>query len=483
MLFLGIDLGTRGARAIIVDEQGAVQVEASRDLPPEAPSAQGVFEQDPLTWRKAIIAVVGEAVAAVEPMGVAADEISALSATSTSGTLCLVDARGATVGSAMMYSDLRAAREAEEVQAAGSALAHKLGTRFNASFALCRMLWLHRHAPHQLRAARWCLSPTDLIIGWLSGSFGHTDWSNALKWGYDVVDLRWPSFIEADLGLPLSKLPCVVAPGTIVARVSAEAAEATGLSQRTLIVAGATDGVASQLASGAVAPGDWNSTLGTTLVLKGVSVGLLRDPKGRIYSHRHPDGYWLPGGASNTGADCLAQRFPAARLSQLNAEALSQSPTDLIVYPLVRRGERFPFDNPQATGFVVGETSEQALLYAAYLEGLAYTERLCYEVVQELGGEPGDEIFAMGGATHSEAGLQIRADVLGRRLRVPAVPQAAMGAAVLAARAMAYRSLSEAGRLMVNYRKTVEPREQWRHDYAERYGRFVDECRARGYLT
>jgi len=264
--------------------------------------------------------------------------------------------------------------------------------------------------------------------------------------------------------------------------VSDAVAAKTGLSSGTLVVAGCTDGNASQLASGAVSPGDWNSTLGTTLVLKGVSASLLRDPLGRIYCHRHPDGYWLPGGASSTGADCLSQRFAADRLDALNAEALNHSPTDLIVYPLVRRGERFPFLKPDATGFVLGEAPDEVALYAAHLEGLAYVERLAYDVLAELGGAVGETIYAVGGATQSRASLQIRADVLGKRLRVPEVPVGAMGAAILAARGCAFGSVTEAVRAMVRFRELVEPRPSFRGAYEERYARFLQACRERSYL-
>ena len=484
MYVLGIDVGTQGARALIVDAAGKVHAEANVAFAPTALVAgpAGAFEQRPHRWREAAMAAIRSAVQRFKEGGHKAEAIAALSVTSTSGTLCLVDAAGKPLGNAIMYSDTRASVVAEEVQAAGAELAAKLGIRFNASYGLCKLRWLQRHDPHLLARARWVLSPTDLIIGWLSGEWGQTDWTNALKWGYDVVDLRWPSFIADALHLPADKLPQVGAPGRPLGHVSQEAAAATGLSLRTLVVAGCSDGNASQLASGAASPGDWNSTLGTTLVLKGVSASLLRDPLGRIYCHRHPDGYWLPGGASSTGADCLSQRFSAERLSELNALALARSPTDLVIYPLVRRGERFPFVVPEAEGFVLGEPEDEAGYYAAHLEGLAYVERLAYEVIGELGGVVGENIYAVGGATQSLAGLQIRADVLAKSLCVPQVPLGAMGAAILAARGCAYAAVSEAARAMVRIRRVVPPREEHYEAYSARYERFLEACRQRGYL-
>lgn len=484
MYVMGVDLGTQGVRAVVVDSEGAVLCEATSAFPAAAlqATAPGWFEQDTLQWRAALEATLSEVVARLGRAGKRADAIAALAVTSTSGTLVLVDDAGAPVGPAIMYSDLRAAAEAGEVRAVSQAWADKLGTQISGSFALARLRWLQRHDPARLARARWYLSPTDLVVGWLSGEWGVSDWTNMLKSGYDVVDLRWPDFIDRDLGLPLDHLPRVVAPGSAIGRVCAAAAQRTGLSTQTRVIAGATDGTASQFASGAARPGDWNSTLGTTLVLKGVTEALLRDPLGRLYCHRHPEGYWLPGGASSTGADCLAQRFGADQLEALNASALDCCPTDLLVYPLMRVGERFPFVAPQATGFVLGEGADDATRYAAHLEGIAYVERLAYDTVVALGGEVGDTLFVAGGGSRSAAGLQVRADVLGRRLRVPEVPSGAMGAAILAARGCAWDTLGEAVTHMVRYARTVEPRPALRAAYDERYARFVAVCREKGYL-
>ncbi|MEA3406454.1 MAG: FGGY-family carbohydrate kinase [Chloroflexota bacterium] len=485
MFVLGIDIGTQGARALIASLDGEVLSEAHIDFPPSqiAPSETGRFEQDPHLWRKTALDVISAAVHGFREAGRDPQKIAALSVTSTSGTLCLVDEAGDPVGPAIMYSDTRAEEEAQEVQAAGAKLAQKLGTRFSPSFALSRLRWLQHHHPERLARARWFASPTDLVIGWLSGEWGHSDWTNMLKWGYDVADLQWPAFIEEDLDLPMNKFPAVQAPGNVVGGITPAIGAETGLSTKTVVVSGATDGTASLLASGAAAPGDWNSTLGTTLVLKGVSESLLRDPLGRIYCHRHPDGYWLPGGASSTGADCLVQRFDAERLSQLNAGARRHTPTDLLIYPLMRRGERFPFQKPEATGFILGETEDEGVYFAAHLEGLAYVERLAYEVVQDLGASVGDTVYTAGGGTQSATGLQIRADVMQKSLQVPETPAGAMGAAILAARAAGYDSVLEATKEMVHYRQTVEPRCSLAPAYEERYRRFIQACRERGYLT
>ena len=504
-VYLGLDIGTQGVRAVVCavwDDDGprsAILARAAQpfpagtvvtDLPP------GHAEQHPAGWWAAVVACLRQ-VATQTPL----DAIRALSVTSTSGTLCLLDDAGDPLVPALMYNDGRSGQEALEVQAAGSELAARLGYRFNASFALAKLLWLARHRPDVLARVRYIAHAADTITGRLSGRYDVTDYSNALKTGYDLAPVSgdrpagcWPDFIGAALGLPVDRLPQVVAPGTVIGEVTpaAAAAEMTGLRAGTLVVAGMTDGCAAQIASGAVSPGDWNSTLGTTLVLKGVTAQLIRDPQGRIYSHRHPDGYWLPGGASNVGGEILATRFPGADLVSLDAQATQLSPTDLIVYPLARRGERFPFVRADAEGFLVPfglgratRAGDPAVLYAAYLEGVAYVERLAYETLAGLGATVAGAIRVAGGAAASDVWLQIRADVLGRKLVRPAETGAAMGAAILAAAGASrarFDSLAAAARTMVRIERVVTPRSSLAASYDERYRRFCAACAERGYI-
>ncbi len=517
--FLGLDVGTQGARVVACtfgdNRHPPTLLQAAQPFPPGTIVAglpPGHVEQQPAGWWQAATACLRQVVAQVRP-----ESIRSISVTSTSGTLCLLDGCGEPLLPALMYNDARAGREAAEVQTAGAELAERLGYRFNASFALAKLLWLARHRPDLLAAARWAVHATDFLVGRLCGVYGVTDSSNALKTGYDVERGDWPAFIAADLGLPTDKLPHVLTPGTVIGAVTPDAAEQTGLPTGALVVAGMTDGCAAQIAAGAVAPGEWNSTLGTTLVLKGVTDQLIRDPLGRIYSHRHPDGYWLPGGASNVGGEILEQRFPGADLAKLDRQAAQLSPGAWVAYPLARRGERFPFVRPDAEGFLVpfvsqglqstsaaprpGEPSAPTLrlaspvddqapiaptppeLYTAYLEGVAYVEKLAYKTLQRLGANVGDVIRVAGGAARSAAWLQIRADVLQKELWQPAEPGAAMGAAILAACRTHFDGLIPAAQAMVHVKATVAPQTNRAAAYAERYERFRAECVRAGYLA
>jgi len=386
----------------------------------------------------------------------------------------LVDDEGKALRPALMYNDQRAAEQAARINDVASLFTAKLGYRFSASFGLPKILWLAEHEPKRLEAARIC-HPADFLVGRLTGRYDVSDTSNVLKTGYDLVDGRWPAFVGRDLGLPLGKLPGVLRPGEPIGHVTTAVAEAAGISPTALVCAGATDGTAAFLASGACHVGQWCSTIGTTLVLRGVSRELVRDPLGRIYCHAHPEGHWLPGAASSVGGECLAVHFKGQDLAKLDAKVADCLPNDLIIYPLARRGERFPFVDPDAEGFVKGRGRSKSRLYAAHLEAVGFVERWGLELVAELGASVEGPLFASGGAVASDIWLQLRADILDRPLRVAADAHSAKGAALLAA-SSALGSLTAAVEAMVRFERTIAPRPGLRAYLDDKYTRFRAAC-------
>lgn len=477
MLFLGLDVGTQGARVVVVDAQG--QVQASHEeplLPSSTPLPPGWSEQDPADWWRAATLSLRAVTQQVRPT-----EIRALAVTSTSGTLVPVGFNRQPLRPAIMYNDSRAVAEAQRLHRVGARLERKLGYQFQPSFSLAKILWLQRHEPHLYRQTDKFLHAADWLVGKLTGHFTHSDYSNALKTGYDLVDLEWPGWFESQLGLPAIRLPQVVPPGQPIATVSLVAAAETGLAAGTPVISGATDGTAAFLASGADGYGAWNSTLGTTLVVRGISPHLVRDPQGRIYCHRHPDGPWLPGGASNVGGECLATLFAQEEWSLLDQKALALSPTQALVYPLARQGERLPFVDPQASAFAVGSIRSREEQYTACLEGVAFVERWIFELIESLGAPLKPPLWATGGGARSQPWLQLRANVLQQPLIRPKYPEAAFGAAILAAAGAHFGRVKEAVRAMVQPYWQIEPDPTKSDLYTERYQAFREECRKRGY--
>ncbi len=473
-LVVGIDIGTGGVRVTAYDAAGRLHAEASEPLTSVRDGVR--FEQDPAAWWQGAAAGLRAVVAATTEHA----RIIALSVAATSGTICLLDAAGNPIRPALMYADRRSEPQAQQINDATTSLRARFGYNFNSSWGLPKIAWLAQHEPGALARAAHVAHAGDVVTGHLTGRYDLTDITQALKTGYDLLDERWPSVIE-ELGLPLAKFPRVVRSGEPLGTVTPAAAAETGLDAGIIVVAGMTDGCASQIASGAVEPGQWFSVLGTTLVVKGVSTDLLHDPAGRIYNHRHPAGYWLPGAASNVGGGVLST-WSRAALPELDRAAATLTPTGLACYPLAGEGERFPFVHATARTFTAGTPRSDRERYAATLEGVAYVERLGYDVLRQLGATVGPRILTTGGGTTSAVWNQIRADVLGYTLEVVAEPGAAFGAALLAASASLHPDLATATRQMVKPGALVNAQPQHQDAYERGYERFVAACQERGYI-
>jgi len=471
-MWLGFDLGTQSVRAVAVLETGHVLGQSSQPLTSRREGFR--HEQDPEDWWRTTVQV-SRAILADLP----ASPVRGLAVAGTSGTILLCDRSGNALTPALMYDDARTTGEAQQANEIGAAVWGSLGYWMQPSWALPKLLWLlreHRDVMFHARLAH----QSGFINRRFAGCEVSSDSSNALKIGYDLINERWPREVLEKLGVPDQILPSVVRPGTPIGTVCAEAAAMTGIPAGTPIIAGMTDGCAAQISAGALQVGSWSSVLGTTLVLKGVSAELIRDPAGMIYSHRSPDGNWLPGGASNTGAAVLARRFAGRDLDCLSVQAAEREPASIIAYPLVSRGERFPFVAPDAEGFVLGDASNEIDFFASLLQGVSFVERLCFDYVDMLGVPVDGNVSLTGGAARNRYWRQLRADVLGWPVHLPENAEPAFGMAVLAA--SAGRRICDVAKEMVRIREVIDPRPEGSARLRELYLQFVDELARRGWL-
>ena len=479
MLYMGIDVGTQGVRCVVTDDAGAPA--AAKSVPfrrLNVADGEGWQEQSPADWGAAAEEAIGACVAEMKRNDMDPGAIAALSIDGTSGTIVALDREHRPLTNGIMYNDPRARGQAAKVRAAMGHYEKKLGYAFGASFSLPRALWVMENLPRVYEKTALIAHQADYVAGLLCGEFAASDYSNALKTGYDLLDGGWPREIETALGLDLSRFPRIVRPGAPIARVSKDAADRLGLSENTWVVGGSTDGYASALAAGAVRAGDWASIIGTTFVLKGVTERLVIDPNGSSYSHRLPSGEWLLGGASNIGGRTLNACARGESFDALNERSEALVPTGVRCYPLPGRGERFPFVKPDCEPFYIGDITG-GRLYPAVMEGVAFAERLAFDRMLELGCPVGDVIRTTGGACRSDLWLRIRASVLNRQLKVPRIVDAAMGSALLAASSQLKGpgALAEAADRMITYDKTVDPDPALVGPYADIYARFREDVK------
>lgn len=474
--FLGIDIGTQGARVVLMDVRGEIVAQQEESFPL---SDQSREEQSPVLWWQVCLRLLGAVTNRAKEVISLADLVAA-SVTSTSGTVIPLDRTMEPIHNAIMYSDPRSAEEGKYCRSVALEF-HKDGyAGFNASSGLSKIVWFTRKFPEKAtRVARWAHA-CDYIIGKLSGVWGVTDHTNVLKTGYDLRANRWPDYLFDKLAVKREWLPEVVASGTPVGNIARDVATLLGLPSTVRVVAGMTDGCASQVASGAVRLGDWNTTIGTTLVIKGVTKNEVKDPLDRLYNHRHPEGFWMPGGAANIGADWIAKQY-GDDLGSLNEAAARLYPTKHLAYPLMREGERFPFIAPAARGFYPPGLSRSEL-FTAGLEGVAYVERYAFEMIAALSGEKVTAVYTAGGGSKSEVWLKIRSNVLGLPVFKMKHVSGAVGAAILGASRTHFSSIIGAAESMTQIEKEVRPEDVIVRQYDETYRQFIDLLKEKKYI-
>ncbi len=418
-LYVGLDLGTSGARAVAIDAAGTVVANASRAMPAPLEGEDGARSQEPAVWRKAAFGVLAE----IARSG--AGKIRALAVDGTSGTLLLCDPAGRPLGPARMYNDASAAPLAARIRA----VAPPESGAHGATSPLARLLVMQGDHP----AARHALHQADWLAGQLTGRFGLSDDNNALKLGWDPVRRVWPGWLER-LDVRLELLPEVVPPGTVLGPLVPAAAAEIGVGDSCLVVAGTTDGCASFLATGAAERGDGVTALGSTLTIKLLSEQPIFAPEYGVYSHRLGD-RWLAGGAANTGGAALLRFFTAEQIALLTPALCPETPTGLEWHPLPGRGERFPIADPELV-FEPLRPTDDATFLQGLLEGIATVEARAYALLEALGGPGLRSVRTVGGGAANPAWSRIRGARLGVPLLRPRSLEAAYGSALLAWRAV-----------------------------------------------
>ncbi|MCF0073604.1 FGGY-family carbohydrate kinase [Dyadobacter sp. CY261] len=474
--FVGIDVGTQGVRVVLLDDSGSPMGSSERVFPLTTGSRE---EQSPAMWWKSALECLQNLLVSVKG-NIDLNCVKAVSVTSTSGTVIPLDENNEPLHNALMYSDTRPAAEGKLCRETAERYRPNGYTGFNASSGLSKMVWFVNHIPEKAARIKTWIHATDFIIGKLCGDYSVTDYTNALKSGFDVGTSEWPSYLAKHLPVRKEWLQKVVPSGTPIGTLLPALSERLGLNQ-IQVIAGMTDGCASQVASGAVQPGDWNTTIGTTLVIKGVTTREVRDPEGRLYNHRHPEGYWMPGGAGNIGADWVSADF-THDLPALTIAATKLIPTGLIAYPLLQQGERFPFIAPQARGFTPERTTREAL-FTANMEGVAFIERYAYEMIESLSGEDVRSIYTAGGGSNSDVWLTIRANVLNRPIHKCAHVTGAAGAAIVAAAGLHFGTLTKAVGAMTRIEKTIQPEPALVKAYEQQYQIFIQTLTEKGFIA
>jgi len=412
-LYLGIDFGTSGARAVAIDRKGNAHAEV--DCSFSTVKAGSLTA----TWEATLFGLIGEIPAEVR------SEIGAIAIDGTSSTVLLCNSEGSPLYPPLFYNDARAVAEVEILKT----IAPPGHVVLSATSSLAKLLWLAQQPCFS--QARYLMHQADWLAYLLHGQPGISDYHNSLKLGYNPVQECYSDWLlhASCLQSIVPCLPRVLVPGTPLGPVKPKVAKDFGLAQGCQVCAGTTDSIAAFLASGATSPGEAVTSLGSTLVLKLLSRTPVEDSDRGIYSHRLGN-LWLVGGASNAGGAALNQFFNDEELEQLSIQIQADRESPLDYYPLLKPGERFPVNNPQLPPRLQPRPENLVEFLHGLLESLARIEAQGYTLLQQQGATPLTQVYSAGGGAKNPAWVQIRS----RHLQVPIVPPAHTAAAYGAAR-------------------------------------------------
>jgi sugar (pentulose or hexulose) kinase len=402
-LFLGVDFGTSGARVSLIDNAGLEHFQTGVSF------SENTWQEWQQVLRQVITAIPADLRRCIE----------AIAFCGTSGTSLLCDVSGTPLLPAIPYNDGRAIQQADRIP--------PISTAASPTSSLAKLLWLLEQP--EARVARYFLHQADWLAFQLHGNLGLSDYHNGLKLGYDVEKLVYPAWMQEASYVAL--LPEVREPGNVLGRVTSQTAASLGLPENCVVRAGTTDSIAAFFASGASSPGQAVTSLGSTLVLKLLSLVRVESSEHGIYSHRCGD-MWLAGGASNCGGIVLERIFGRERLATLTAQLEPEQSTGFDYYPLPAPGERFPVNDPTLAPRLEPRPQDDVRYLQGLLESLARIEAQGYQVLEELGATPVSEVLTAGGGAGNAAWTQIRSQALGVTALAAAHTEAAYGAARLA---------------------------------------------------
>ncbi|KFL27894.1 xylulose kinase [Devosia sp. 17-2-E-8] len=420
MTYLGIDIGTSGVKAILMDEKGKLLGEASAPLEVSRPKP-GWSEQKAEDWWTALLAAVDKLAAEHK------SEMSALRGLGLSGQMhgaTLLDKDDRVLRPAILWNDGRSFAECAEMEAAEPRLREIAGNIAMPGFTAPKLLWVRKHEPEIFARTAKVLLPKDYVRFLLTGAFVSemSDASGTL-W-LDVVKRDWSDALLKATGLDRSHMPSLVEGSAPSGDLKAELIKRWGIAGPVVVAGGGGDNAASACGIGAIRPGEGFVSLGTSGVLFVSNDRFRPNTAGAVHAFCHaiPD-TWHQMGVILSATDSLnwLSRVTGQDAAKLASEAETQfaGPGEEIFLPYLS-GERTPHNNANARGSFVGlsHLSDPARLAQAVMEGVTFAFRDCQRVLGDAGTQI-DHLLAVGGGSKSNLWLRMLATNLNMPIALP----------------------------------------------------------------
>ena len=451
-LFLGIDIGTSGTRAILIDQKGKLRGVGTASHTCQSPHPLW-SEQSPAEWWTAVKQAVP---AAVKAAGAKAGEIAGIGLSGQMHGLVLLNKTHEVLRPAILWNDQRTGAECEEITSRAGGRKKLLELVSNPAltgFTAPKILWVRQNEPKIFEQAAKALLPKDYIRFCLTGEFATevSDASGTLL--LDINKRQWSKSLLSKLEIDSSLLPEVFESTVVSGKLSAAAAEAFGgaLKAGTPVVGGGGDCAAGAVGAGIVKSGICSVSIGTSGVVFVHADQPKTDPEGRAHTFCHA----VPGKWHNMGVTLCAggslQWFknalghPESAIAALTGgdaydilvqEALNApAGSEGLCFLPYLTGERTPHADPYATGAFVGLTprTTKGHMTRSVIEGVCYSLCDCLQIFRGMK-VPVDEIRVTGGGAKNSFWNQTLADVFGQSTcSLAASEGAAYGVALLAA--------------------------------------------------
>jgi len=464
-MWLGIDIGTGGSRALLVDERGAVRAGVTavhEDMRMERPLWA---EQRPENWWDACVDAVRGVLAEA---GVRGEDVKGIGLSGQMHGLVILDAADQVIRPSLIWCDQRSQPQVDAVNAkvGRERVLECIANPVLTGFTLPKLLWVRDHEPQNFERVRKMLLPKDYIRFRLTGEYASEVSDASGTAVFDVVKRRWSYEIMEELGLDRSILPECRESSDVTGKISQRAAELTGLRAGTPVVGGGGDQAASAVGNGIVESGIVSCTLGTSGVVFAHMEKVAYDPAGRVHTFCHAvrDKWHVMGVTQGAGLSLQWLRnqiAPGASYDALTAEAAQTSVLSQGLFWLpYLMGERTPHLDATARGGWIGLTAKhtRADLIRSVIEGVSYSQRDCLDIIEELGVEV-KSVRASGGGAKSAIWRGLLASILHKRVVTLATQEgSAYGAALLAlAGTGAYGSVPEVCKVAIRETESVEP--------------------------
>ena len=436
--FLGLDIGTSGAKCVLIDESPRLLASAGQEYPILSPHPCWA-EQDPEDWTAASFAAIRQVLHA---SGVDPRQVAGIGLAGQMHSLVCLGAKNEALRPAILWADTRSADQVNRLthQIGRENLAAWAGNPLAAGFMLASWAWLVEHEPETAAQTHTLCLPKDYVRLRLTGQLGSepSDASSTLL--FNPHTRAWSDPLLEIAGLRPDQLPAMHESAEIAGGLLPWAAAECGLPAGTPLVFGGSDQACQALGQGVLEPGTLTVTIGTGGQLFAPVPRPAHDPQLRLhlFCHAAPDAWHLEAAILSAG---LALRWlrdavaPGRSYSELaDAAAGVEAAAEGLFFLPHLAGERTPHMDPTARAAFIGLGLGHSLphLTRAVMEGVVFALRQGLDLMEEVG-VPSRRVLAAGGATRHPLWLELLANIFDRPIIPAHTPEAtAFGAALLA---------------------------------------------------